>query len=119
MPPRRRRKTGTGQSNRVGFLPEVLDSTVIAIPLLKEFEKKGGLRRTYHVAIDLNLDYKYGSDRARKDVLEMIQVVLQGRRGRHEKQGVNAQPEEMQYVFATLDARAIQDLLRRDHARGT
>jgi serine protease AprX len=118
MPPRRRRNTRTRQSNRVGFLPEVLDRTVIAIPLLKEFQKKGGLRKTYHVAIDLNLDYKYGIDRGRKDVLDMIKdIVGRPARGRLQ-QGVDEQPEEMQYIFATLDATAIKALVRHDQARG-
>src|SRR6476646_5591399 len=113
--PQRRRTTRT--RNRVGFLPEVLDRTVIAIPLLKEFAKPGGLRKTYHVAIDLNLDYKYAIDRARADVLEMIEDVIGHRARSRPDQGVDEQPEEMQYVFATLDARAIQELVRRDQAR--
>jgi len=116
--PQRRRKTQRRQSSRVGFLPEVLDRTVIAIPLLKAFAKPGGLRKTYHVAIDLNLDYKYAIDRARTDVLEMIADVIGHRADIRSDQGVDEQPEEMQYVFATLDARAIQELVRRDQARG-
>jgi hypothetical protein len=116
--PQRRRKSRTRRPSRVGFLPEVLDRTVIAIPLLKEFEKPGGLRKPYHVAIDLNLDYKHGIDGARTHVLEMIRDII-GRRARGASdQRVDEQPEEMQYVFATLDAPAIRELVRRDQARG-
>jgi hypothetical protein len=118
MPRRRPRKTRTTrQTKRVGFLPAVLDRTVIAIPLLKEFEKRGGLRKTYHVAIDLNLDYKHGIDRGRKDVLDMIKNIVERPRG-EAQQGVDEQPEEMQYIFATLSAQAIKSLVRHDQARG-
>src|SRR5262245_39691189 len=118
MPLGRRRKRQTSRLNRVGFLPEVLDRTVIAIPLLKEFQKKGGRRKPYHVAMDLNLDYMHGIDRGRKDVLDMIkEIVGRPTRGRPQ-QGVDEQPEEMQYIFATLSAQAIKSLVRHDQARG-
>ena len=40
---------------KVGFLPDVLDSTVIALPLLKQFKERDAGTRSFHVAIDLNL----------------------------------------------------------------
>jgi len=50
---------------KVGFLPDVLDSTVIAVPLLKQFKERDAGTRSFHVAIDLNLDYKGGIEGAR------------------------------------------------------
>ena len=108
-----------GRSDRdpkkVGFLPDVLDRTVIAIPLLKQFKEPEAKTRVFHVAIDLNLDYKKGIDGARRVVLtEIAKLVRKGKRT-DVKQGVLTEPsKDIPYVFATLKAEVIKELVRRD-----
>jgi serine protease AprX len=103
---------------RVGFLPKVLDRTVIAIPLMEQFKKKpNGL---FHIAIDLNLDYRKGTDGARTDVIAMIREIVKTSKTRRSTQGVpEDQAQDMQYVFATLSVRAIKELVRRDGPPGS
>jgi serine protease AprX len=108
------------KGSKVGFLPEVLDRTVIAVPLLHKFKKltDRDKHHLFHVAIDLNLDYHKGIDGARKDVIEMIAAIVIGSKGSPVKQGVTLEPaDDMQYVFATLEAAAIKELVRRDSLR--
>ena len=102
---------------RVGFLPKVLDRTVIAIPLLEKFKRERG---PFHVAIDLNLDYKDGIGGARQVVIKRIEQLLQKRQSdRRREIGIRELSEEMQYVFATLEADVVKQLVRLDgtHAR--
>ena len=109
----------TTGSNKVGFLPAVLDRTVIAVPLLDKFKKlpEDDKHHLFHVAIDLNLDYRKGIDGARQDVIEMINAVVADS-GTPVKQGVTHAPaDDMQYVFAALEADAIKELVRRDAHR--
>jgi hypothetical protein len=110
----------TTNSSKVGFLPEVLDRTVIAVPLLDKFKKltDQDRHRPFHVAIDLNLDYRKGIDGARRDVVEMIAAIVAGSKGTPVTQGVTHTAEDdMQYVFAALEADAIKELVRRDSHR--
>ena len=48
---------------RDGFHPDLLDSTVIALPLLDKF-KKEGIDQPYKIIIDVNRDYPGGRDKA-------------------------------------------------------
>ena len=111
----------SGESpKRVGFLPKVLDRTVIAIPLLDEFKAEEvknptGARRVFPVVIDLNLDYRKGIAGARKEVLTTIEQIVRERRRDGVKHGLShGTTEDLQYVFVTLDAEAIKELVRRD-----
>jgi serine protease AprX len=105
-------------SKRVGFLPKVLDRTVIAIPLLDQFKKDATGERLFHIAIDLNLDYKEGIDGARQVVLEKIEQILRtSRGGRANQEILEERGDDMQYVFATLKAEVIKELVRRDNER--
>jgi serine protease AprX len=108
-PKPRDRRTSRGGDQRtdrdpkkVGFLPDVLDSTVIAVPLLKQFKEPESRTRLFHVAIDLNVDYKGGVDGARRTVLAAIETLA------------DESGDETQYVFATLTREAIKELARRD-----
>jgi subtilisin family serine protease len=108
-------------SSKVGFLPEVLDRTVIAFPLLNKFEKlqDSEKHRPFHIAVDLNLDYHRGIDGAREDVKAMIAAIVRDSPRTRVKQGVLQEPaDDMQYVFATLEADAIKKLVRHDSDRG-
>jgi subtilisin family serine protease len=72
----------------------------------------------FYVAIDLNLDYRKGIDGARKDVIEMINAVVADSEGTPVQQGVTRDAaDDMQYVFAALEADAIKELVRRDSHR--
>jgi serine protease AprX len=108
-------------SSKVGFLPKILDRTVIAIPLLDEFERldESEKHKIFHIAIDLNLDYHKGVDGAREDVKTMIAGILGESKRTRVKQGVLQEPvDDMQYVFASLEADAIKELVRRDTRQG-
>jgi hypothetical protein len=69
------------------FVPEVLDRTVIAIPLLKELmaEEKAiaqdatSGRKIYDVIIDLHLEYPGGRTEARKRVRQLLTQILADR----------------------------------------
>jgi serine protease AprX len=111
------RDVRTTDSKKVGFLPEVLDRTVIAVPLLEEFKKLSDKNKhqLFHVTIELNLDYREGIDGARKAVVAMITAIAFDPKGSPRKKGVSLQSDDdMQYVFATLEASAIKELVRRD-----
>ena len=109
----------TARPGRVGFLPEVLDRTVIAIPLLRLIEQ-GSEHEIFDVIIDLNLDFAGGLEEARDIVLKMIAEVVRGREKGKKPQGrVNPDDEGIQYVFTSLDGEAIKALVRRDGSRGS
>ena len=112
------------------FLPETLDRTAIAIPLLKELVaeddaiKRGekSPRKIYDVIIDLHLEYPEGRDQARERVKQLIQEII-GAKGKAwgidpGKQGINLAKSGLsqQYLFARLEGRVIQELIRRDRA---
>jgi subtilisin family serine protease len=100
-------------SSEPGFVPEVLDRTVIAIPLLKAFEREKG---PFHVAIDLNLDYKEGLTKAREKVISEIETLTGGGEGPAASRAVIKNPgANKQYVFATLEAETIKTLVREDN----
>ena len=54
------------------FTPEVLDRTVIAIPLLDKI-KKDGETKIQPIIIDLNLDYHGGREAARERAQKLVQ----------------------------------------------
>ena len=126
--PRRRRQTplrtpSSGNEgrdpDRVGFLPEVLDRTVIAIPLLHAFERTGATDRAFDIIIDLNLEFEGGITGARAIVLKLIEAVSDRSRKTIKAHGVRALvPESPQYVFASLRPTQVRELVRRDGKRG-
>lgn len=91
------------------FTPEVLDSTVIAVPLLRQLKAESDgdqPARVHSVIIDLNLDYPGGRLRSRevaeKRVLEAIGTAetqqLEGEQGINTAKSAPSQ----QYLFARL-----------------
>src|SRR5262245_36187642 len=85
-----------------GFTPEVLDKTIISIPLLRQLDdpEKGPL---HAVVIDLNLDFVDGRAAARKETIRLINQA-KDTVGKDPSQGVDLEKSEFsdQYVFARL-----------------
>ena len=102
--------------DQIHFTPDVLDRTVIAIPLLKEMRKEREATLTgrgpstpklYHVVIDLNLAYHGGREEANGRVHDLGRGVA----------GDDPDPvvaSTSQYVFARLTAEQLQEVVRRD-----
>jgi serine protease AprX len=108
------------------FTPDVLDKTVIAVPLLDILEKEERQARKkkakttkpqrHPIIIDLNLEFPGGRQRARAEVLEKLipQAIT----------NVHAQPGEridrlksrwsQQYLFGEMEATVIRELVRLD-----
>ena len=116
----KRRPADATPSRKVGFLPKILDRTVIAIPLLDEFESldEKNKHKVFHIAIDLNLDYHGGIGGARNDVRQMIAEIVGSSATRANEGVLHEMADDMQYVFAALQAEAIKELVRRDTRRG-
>jgi serine protease AprX len=121
QPKKKARTSGrmtSARADRVGFLPQVLDRTVIAIPLLHAFEERDRTE-IFDIIIDLNLEFDGGLDRARTLVRDAIKSVLHDLRKDQRKQGLSrADSDGVQYVVTSLDADAIRELVRRDGRRG-
>jgi subtilisin family serine protease len=101
-------------SNRVvrQFLPEVLDKTVIALPLQKLIDEKPDA--LHEVIIDLNLEFPKGRAAAQRQIrkyIEEAQKKLKVPEGRVERSDADVRH---QYVFATLDGKVIRELARLD-----
>ncbi|MBW3655232.1 MAG: S8 family peptidase [Gemmatimonadetes bacterium] len=120
-----------GNPRQAGFTPEVLDRTVIAIPLLHEIRREMSRRerhlaagwprprgRLYPVVIDLNLDYFGGRGGAREQIATMIRdaATAHGEFRPREDQGIAWQKSRysQQYLFACLEADVIQEIVRRE-----
>lgn len=119
-----------------GFTPEVLDKTVIAVPLLRVMkpwlekwrieEPKPEEERSYNppvldVMIDVNNAYERGRDRAAEDLKKLIDQAIQI--GVEKAvQGVDPiSPMNSQYVVAQLEPHVISRLVELDerHARNS
>jgi serine protease AprX len=111
------------------FTPEVLDRTVIAIPLLKRLatekdEEDAAVAReeTYTppllgVVLDLNLEYADGRDGGRQRVHDLVaRAIAEKGRDTGPRQGVNRAKSDLssQYLFAKLEPEVIRQLVRLD-----
>ena len=101
-------------SNRVvrQFLPQVLDKTVIALPLQKLIDEQPDA--LHDVIIDLNLEFPKGRAAAQRQIrkyIEQAQQKLTAREGHVERSDADVRH---QYVFATLDGKVIRELARLD-----
>jgi subtilisin family serine protease len=123
--------TGLPESDptKKAFTPEVLDRTVIAIPLLKTLKEDDDARKqaqlegkTYEppligVVLDLNLEYGEGREAGRERVRELIDDAIHAlNREDVDGQGVNTAKSELsnQYLFAKLEPDVIRELVQRD-----
>jgi serine protease AprX len=99
---------------RAGFVPDVLDSSVIAFPLMERLKNEPD--RLHHVVIDLNLNYPGGREEARARVEELFEQA-------QEKPSSGAKPSPggklrgdagSQYVFGELPPETIKAIVRID-----
>jgi serine protease AprX len=131
-----RRKSKSSESTEAGkpFDPLILDKTVIAIPLLETLRKEnepGGTRSIHRIIIDLNLEYPgyhddkgvayaSGRDGARAWVMANVEKAKEAVRLQsgllHGTQAVDEEKSSKtnQYLFAALEGRVIQLLVRLD-----
>lgn len=107
-------ETDSDKSERPKFDPTALDRSVIAVPLRNDIQKNE--REVRSVIIDLNLDYPDGRDVARDWVVEAIEIAKKNVKIDSEEQHVRKRKTELskQYVFARIDGRVIQELVRLD-----
>ena len=98
------------------FTPEVLDRTVIAVPLLDKIKKEGE-EKVQSIIIDLNLDYHGGREEARKRAQQLVQEIIRELGLDPKQQNINDTKSKLshQYLFAALEGRAIRELVRRDN----
>ena len=98
------------------FTPEVLDRTVIAVPLLDKI-KKDGETKVQPIIIDLNLDYHGGREAARDWAQKLVKDIIADLGLDPKQQNVNDTKSKLshQYLFAALEGRAIRELVRRDN----
>lgn len=107
-------KSATRRKFKGEFDEKNLWSSVIAIPLLEDLEKaqKKRSRKNFEVVIDLNLDCRGGRHAARRKVLRLLgELSIAAKRiqaAEEKSRGVE------QYLFITLSAREIRQLVIED-----
>jgi serine protease AprX len=107
----------TENPNRSGFNPGTLDSSIIALPLLKQIqEDKASPSRPHDVIIDLNLDFPGGRAEARKHVMDGLVKAMKNVKADAAKNHIRDQKSD-QYVFGTLEAKVLRELVSRDRYR--
>ena len=106
-------RPATTEGRPASFTPDVLESTIIALPLLDRLEKDG-LAAPQDIIVDVNRDYPGGRDKAQERIKELIAQLIKAHRVRG--QGVHVRKTELtrQYVFGRLRGDLIQELVKRD-----
>lgn len=105
------------------FTPDVLDKTVIAVPLLDILEKEearqketGDQPQRHPIIIDLNLEFAGGRKRARDEVLKTL--IPQAIKNVNAPDGprIDEKKSELsqQYLFGEMEAAVIRELVRLD-----
>ena len=110
--------TANASDRNKGFLPEVLDRTVIARPLQRQLDDPTQKDALFDIVIDINLDFEHGREAAHTHVQKMIQQLVQRRRTDRRTRRVSPKVESAQYVFASLYAEEIRELVRMDTKAG-
>ena len=110
---RKSARPATAAGRAPSFTPDVLDSTVIALPLLRKLEEDG-LAKPQGIIVDVNRDYPGGRDKAQDRIKELITELVDAHpdpgRGVHQRKTKMTQ----QYVFGELRGDLIQELVKRD-----
>lgn len=109
------------------FTPDVLDKTVIAVPLLDILDKDeeaarqkkttGGQPERHPIIIDLNLEFPGGRKGAREEVLKsLIPRALKNVNALSEPPRIDEKKSELsqQYLFGEMEAAVIREVVRLD-----
>ena len=98
------------------FTPETLDSTIIALPLLKDMDEHDDPEHAFGVVIDLNLNYYGGRDDAKARIRQLIQELMTKHDIRGKDLGIHERKSKLskQYIFGKLPARLIRELVAID-----
>ena len=114
----KKRSTGLEQRNPTEkpFTPDVLDRTVIAIPLLEKLQAQPGRPDPEPIIIDLNLDYPGGRNAARERVKSLVRHLVASYKVDPKRQGIDERKSKYshQYLFGRLQGQLIQELVRLD-----
>jgi serine protease AprX len=113
VPPER--AAGERQS---AFNPDVLESTIIALPLLDKLHEEG-TDKAYDIIIDVNRDYPGGRDKAQQRIKDLIAALVRTHGVDPTEQGVHVRKTDMtrQYVFGRLRGDLIQELVKKDREK--
>ncbi len=97
------------------FTPDVLETTVIAVPLLDLLSEEG-TDRLYDIIIDVNLDFPGGAGNAQQRIKDFIRELVRAHGLDPGHQGVHDRKTDMtkQYLFGRLRGDLIQELVRKD-----
>ncbi|HEU0014946.1 MAG TPA: S8 family peptidase [Longimicrobium sp.] len=107
------------------FDPEVLDRTVIAVPLLRRMRDEDARRAAapdahdperYHVIIDLNLEFHGGREAAKQRIEDMVDAAIKRYPQAADETGIQKAKSRLshQYLFATLTSDVIREIVRID-----
>jgi serine protease AprX len=106
------------------FLPETLDKTVIAIPLLEKIraaekraaEDPAAMQEPIDIIIDLNLEYPGGRAAARERVPLLVEEAVRRAGKNPQEEGLDRSKSDLspQYLFGKLSPAAIQALVKLD-----
>jgi subtilisin family serine protease len=98
------------------FTPDVLETTVIALPLLDQLKAENGTARVYDIIVDVNRDFPGGREKAQARIKDLIKDLVKAHGLDAADQGVHVRKTDMtrQYVFGRLRGDLIQELVRKD-----
>ncbi len=96
---------------RAGFNPGTMDSSIIALPLLRQMQQE--ISGSHDIIIDLNLDFPGGREEARREIRERLAQVLKGMKADSAKNRLRDQKSD-QYLFGSLQGKVIRELVGRD-----
>jgi serine protease AprX len=98
------------------FTPETLDSTIIALPLLKDMDEHDDPEHPFGVVIDVNLNYYGGRDEAKVRIEHLIQELMTKHNVRGKNMGIHQRKSKLskQYIFGKLPAKVIRELVAAD-----
>jgi serine protease AprX len=101
------------------FTPDVLETTVIALPLLNQLQAENGTAQVYDIVVDVNRDFPGGREKAQTRIKDLIEDLVKAHGLDARAQGVHVRKTDMtrQYVFGRLRGDLIQELVRKDRDR--
>jgi serine protease AprX len=113
-PVKPRAAAATGESpDHPGFNPGTMDSSIIALPLLRQMQAESVRGESFDVIIDVNLEFPGGRQVAREKVRARLAEVLKSLKADPERNRLRDQKSE-QYLFGSLQSKVLRELVSRD-----